>query len=188
MNRHRWLPLASLTAATFALACSHGSASSSSSMGMGGMEASPALASMGKGFDESVVRDLGRLRAATDKFHDLAAAQAAGYPTVTPQCLQNPAAGGMGLHYVQREIVDTTLDVEHPEILLYEPSGNGKPKLTGAEYIVPYRLWAPDQKPPRIFGQNLKQSPELKLWYLHVWAWKENKSGLFADWNPAVKC
>src|SRR5262245_20726875 len=81
MTWHRWLPLASLTAATLTLACSHGSASSSSSMGMGGMDASPALASMGKGYDENVVRDLGRLRAATDKFHDLKAAQEVGYPT-----------------------------------------------------------------------------------------------------------
>src|SRR5262245_50261485 len=51
MIQHRWLPLAGLTVATLALACSHGG-STSSSMGMGGMEASPspALASMGKGY------------------------------------------------------------------------------------------------------------------------------------------
>jgi hypothetical protein len=23
---------------------------------------------------------------------------------------------------------------------------------------------------------------------LHVWAWKDNRSGTFADWNPAVAC
>jgi hypothetical protein len=37
-------------------------------------------------------------------------------------------------------------------------------------------------------GQNLKPAPSLKLWYLHVWVWQENPSGVFADWNPDVKC
>jgi hypothetical protein len=23
---------------------------------------------------------------------------------------------------------------------------------------------------------------------LHVWAWKENPNGTFADWNPKVSC
>jgi hypothetical protein len=23
---------------------------------------------------------------------------------------------------------------------------------------------------------------------LHVWAWKTNPSGMFADWNPRVSC
>jgi hypothetical protein len=37
-------------------------------------------------------------------------------------------------------------------------------------------------------GQSLKQSDPLKIWYLHMWAWRENSAGLFADWNPAVQC
>ncbi len=37
-------------------------------------------------------------------------------------------------------------------------------------------------------GQNLKPARSLGLWYLHVWVWQENPSGLFADWNPSVKC
>jgi len=23
---------------------------------------------------------------------------------------------------------------------------------------------------------------------LHVWIWRENPSGMFADWNPTVHC
>jgi len=23
---------------------------------------------------------------------------------------------------------------------------------------------------------------------LHVWAWKDNPNGLYADWNPRVNC
>jgi hypothetical protein len=28
----------------------------------------------------------------------------------------------------------------------------------------------------------------LGIWYLHVWIWEPNPSGLFADWNPSVTC
>jgi len=28
----------------------------------------------------------------------------------------------------------------------------------------------------------------LGIWYLHVWHWEPNPSGVFADWNPNVKC
>lgn len=137
--------------------------------------------------DSSVTRDLERLRNATAPFRDIAAAQAVGYPTATPPCLSSPA-GGMGHHFVNRSHVDDKLDLEHPEILLYGPSADGKPKLLGVEYIIPYRILPPESQPPRIFGQDLKRSEELRLWYLHVWAWEQNASGLFADWNPAVKC
>jgi hypothetical protein len=26
------------------------------------------------------------------------------------------------------------------------------------------------------------------LWTLHVWLFKHNPNGLFADWNPLVRC
>jgi hypothetical protein len=135
-----------------------------------------------------VADDLARLRAATAGFRDIAAAQAAGYPTSTPPCLANPPAGGMGHHYVNRAQVDGRLELEHPEILLYAPDGTGKLKLVAVEYIIPYRILPPDSEAPRIFGQALRQSESLKLWYLHVWAWEDNPAGLFADWNPAVTC
>lgn len=138
--------------------------------------------------DPGVTGDLQRVRAATKAFRDIAAAQAAGFPTATPTCLSNPTAGGMGHHYVNRAQVDGKLDVEHPEILLYAPAGGGKMKLVAVEYIVPYRILPREAEAPRIFGQTLRQSDELKLWYLHVWAWETNTAGLFADWNPAVKC
>ena len=138
--------------------------------------------------DAAVRRDLEKVRAATAPYRDLAAAQAAGYPTSTPPCLSNATAGGMGHHYVKRDIVDAQLDLEHPEILLYAPDGEGKQKLVAVEYIIPYRLLPRESEAPRILGQALRQGDELKLWYLHVWAWEENSAGLFANWNPAVKC
>ncbi len=135
-----------------------------------------------------VTRDLERVRAVTAPFQDIAAAQAAGWPTSNPPCLANPSAGGMGHHYVNRAHIDDKVEVERPEILLYAPDGNGKQKLVAVEYIIPYRIRPRDAEPPTIFGQQLRRSDELSLWYLHVWAWEENANGLFADWNPRVKC
>lgn len=135
-----------------------------------------------------VARDLERVRQSTAAFRDLAAAQAVGYPTAKPPCLANAMAGGMGHHYVNRSFVDAKLELERPEILLYAPDGDGKSKLVAVEYIIPYRIRSRESEPPTIFGEKLRRSDELSLWYLHVWAWEENSNGLFADWNPAVKC
>jgi hypothetical protein len=146
------------------------------------------LPSWAASYDESVKSDLARVRDATADFHDVAAAHAVGYPTAMPQCLENQPHGGMGLHYMKRDLLDTSLDVEHPEILVYAPAKDGKPKLVGVEYIVPYSAWDREKQAPTIFGQNLKRSDELKIWYLHVWAWEPNEKGLFDDWNPAVTC
>ncbi|HJU88101.1 MAG TPA: hypothetical protein VJ672_01830 [Gemmatimonadaceae bacterium] len=138
--------------------------------------------------DKGVKRDLARVRAATAAFKDITAARAAGYPTAVPQCIENPGVGGMGHHYVKRDLLDDKVDVERPEILIYAPPADGKPKLIGVEYIIPYRVWDREREAPEIFGQKLKRSDELKIWYLHVWAWENNRNGLFADWNPAVRC
>jgi hypothetical protein len=135
-----------------------------------------------------VQRDLERVRSVTAPFRDIAAAQAAGWPTATPPCLANAMLGGMGHHYVNRAHVDAKLELEKPEILLYAPDSAGKQRLIAVEYVIPYRLLSRDATPPKIFGQELRRSDELSLWYLHVWAWAENKNGLFADWNPDVKC
>lgn len=171
MHDRCWTTITTLCAATWIAACA----------------GTPARQPQTEMLDSSVTRDLERVRAATAAYRDLAAAQAVGYPTATPPCLAS-AAGGMGHHYINRSTVDAKLDLEHPEILLYAPGADGKPKLLGVEYIIPYRVLPPESQPPRILGQDLKRSDEMKLWYLHVWLWEPNASGLFANWNPAVKC
>lgn len=138
-------------------------------------------------FGTDVLHDLERVREVTAEFHDLAAAHAAGYPTRVPRCMENQPAGGMGLHYMHQALLDDQLDVEKPEILVYAPAAEGAPKLVGVEYVVPLDVWTAEE-PPRIFDQSLKRSEGLGIWYLHVWAWEPNPNGLFADWNPAVRC
>lgn len=137
--------------------------------------------------DAATQRDLERVRAATQKYRDIAAARADGFPSGTPRCLSHPTAGVMGYHYVDQRRVDDKLELERPEILLYARDTDGKDHLTAIEYVIPLSRWTRSE-PPRIFGQTLKRSEALKLWYLHVWAWEENPVGLFADYNPRVKC
>jgi hypothetical protein len=141
-----------------------------------------------EGFDASVQRDVETLRAATSKYHELAAAEAAGYPTKMPRCIADSTMGGMGHHLIDRTAFDDKLDIAHPEMLIYAPAGNGKVELVAVEYAVPYRAVAATAKPPRLFGQELRRYDEFNYWSIHVWAWRKNAAGLFADWNPAVKC
>ena len=146
------------------------------------------VARLTEGFDANVRRDVETLRSATSKFHDLTAAETAGYPTKMPMCVADSTMGGMGHHLIDRQLVDDKLEIERPEMLIYAPSGEGKVELVGVEYIVPYRFLPSTEKPPRLFGQELKRYDQYNYWELHVWAWRHNAAGLFADWNPAVKC
>ena len=96
--------------------------------------------------------------------------------------------GAMGYHHVNRGYVDAKVDVERPEILLYERLPSGRYRLNGMEFIVPYRAWPRDSVAPVLLGQTLKHEDNLNIWYLHVWAWTKNDEGLFADFNPGVQC
>jgi hypothetical protein len=138
-------------------------------------------------FGQAVDRDVTAVRAATESFKVLANAVAAGYDAHVMQCVQNPPDGGMGFHHAKAALRDSNLEVEKPEILTYARTPDGQYKLTGVEYVIPITAWSRNE-PPSIMGQNLKRAESLGIWYLHVWIWEPNPSGLFADWNPRVKC
>ena len=142
----------------------------------------------GGGSTGSVDRDVARIRAATEVFKSLDAAVGAGYERNAGQCIQHQPHGAMGYHHQNRSLLDDRLEMERPEILVYERLPGGEYRLNGVEYIVPFSVRPPTASAPTIMGQSLKPAPSLKLWYLHVWVWTENPSGLFADWNPLVKC
>jgi hypothetical protein len=138
------------------------------------------------GFGEAVDRDIMTVRDATAKFKTTAAAEAAGYKRVT-DCVQHQPAGAMGYHFQNDALLDTTLDLQHPEVLVYEKMSNGTFQLTGVEFLVPISAWK-STEPPRIMGQALIKADSIGYWFLHVWTWKSSPSGLFAPWNPDVKC
>jgi hypothetical protein len=94
----------------------------------------------------------------------------------------------MGIHFANGGLVgDGALDELHPEALLYEPK-DGKLQLLGVEYVVIAENWnANHQAPPVLMGQlfNYAGAPNRygspAFYELHVWAWKTNPNGMFAD-------
>jgi hypothetical protein len=70
---------------------------------------------------------------------------------------------------------------------MYEPSAGGKLTLIGVENITFKGL---AELNGHLFSFNI--SPNRyglgPFYELHVWAWKENRKGAFADMNPDVSC
>lgn len=152
---------------------------------------------------------LAAIRQATARFHDPAAAIAAGYIPVSP-CETLPGVGGMGVHYLNPGLAaDLTSDPLAPELLLYVPSGKGW-RLVGVEYFSvalantnsgPAPWFAAGPPPngffnpaPSVLGRTFDgpmagHNPQMPWHYdLHVWIWKGNPAGIFEAWNPKVRC
>jgi hypothetical protein len=136
--------------------------------------------------------DLARVRAATAKFHQIPAAEAAGYHLVPglDYCFDNPGVGGMGVHYIKTSSLDLILDPLQPEAMVYSVGENGQFQLGAVEYIVPAAAWdaAGASAPPSVLGHTLHLNQALGVYVLHAWIWQENPSGMFSDWNPKVHC
>ena len=131
--------------------------------------------------------DLDALRRVTTPFQTFQTATTAGWSAKITGCMKD-AAGGMGFHYGNPAIIDATVRVEEPELLLYEPDQSGTLRLVAVEYIIPFSAHSKSDAAPVLFGQQFKPNDTFQLWGLHVWAWKDNPSGLYADWNPSVSC
>ncbi|MEP6692513.1 MAG: hypothetical protein ABJD07_15240 [Gemmatimonadaceae bacterium] len=132
-------------------------------------------------------QDLEALRRVTTPFQNFQAATTSGWSAKITPCMSDPS-GGMGYHYGNTALIDGSVSVEQPELLLYEPDQAGTLRLVAVEYIVPYSAHSRSDAPPVLFGREFKKNDTFQLWGLHVWAWKENANGLYADWNPQVSC
>jgi len=129
-----------------------------------------------------------KARAATETFKVLDSAVARGYAANVPNCISDSTHGAMGYHHLNRGYVDNRVDIDKPEFLLYEKKPDGKYQLNGVEYVVPFRVWPKDSVPPKLLGRDMIRSEALSYWYMHMWIWTRNEAGLFADWNPGVRC
>jgi hypothetical protein len=155
------------------------------STGTGTDAASPYRAALSaKGADAQENKDLAALRSATEKFHKIEVAAQAGWnEQVPPGCFTSPD-GSMGFHF--RNLANVgTLDPSAPQFVMYEPQKDGSMRLVGVEFIA---LGSPTDTPPVLFGQKFQWNSTFGIWALHVWAWRENPSGLYANWNPKVSC
>ena len=127
-----------------------------------------------------------RVRAANSRFADVKAAIAEGYAPIP--CTSGVDGGAMGVHYVNGEYLkDEIPDIKRPQAVMYEPLPDGKMELIAVEYIT-------FKGPASLQGQlfSFTGAPNrygLSPFYeLHVWAWKANPRGVFADMNPNVTC
>ncbi|MGZ8755391.1 MAG: hypothetical protein ACXW15_09405 [Acidimicrobiia bacterium] len=161
--------------------------------------ASPALAHGGNTGSEAR-RDLAKAAKVTAKYHRVGRAINDGFlPFAIPEeaggtlltirgekitCFDSPD-GGMGVHYVRN--IDEVLDPIDPEALVYSVGRNGRLQLVALEYIIPEEFVVDPANPPVLFGRPMHHHSYLPVYILHVWIWKWNPDGMFADFNPRVQ-
>jgi hypothetical protein len=138
---------------------------------------------------------LAELRKVTARFHNMETAMAAGYETRITPCWAHHSAGAMGYHYGNTELLDAEVDLLQPEVVMYEPQPGGHMRFVGMEYIVPLAAWeeaghdlSDAADVPELLGQRYTRHSFLPIFKLHIWLWRQNPAGVFADWNPNVTC
>lgn len=127
-----------------------------------------------------------KVREMNARFADVGAATAEGYAPIP--CVSGIDGGAMGIHYVNGALIeDGEIDLTRPEAVMYEPQADGTMELVAVEYIT-------TKGPANLDGHlfSFTNSPNrygLPPFYeLHVWAWRDNPTGTFADMNPKVSC
>ena len=135
------------------------------------------------------------VRQVTARYRDVEVAEADGYQPMFG-CVSGDSSGAMGLHYVNLGLyADGKIDAYQPDIVIYEPTSSGRPRLIGADYIVDAATWNETHtQAPELNGQifHYYAAPNrygLNAFYtLHVWAWKDNPTGTFVNWHQEVSC
>lgn len=158
---------------------------------------------------------INKVRRDTRAFHTVSNALAAGYVLPSPAVCVSSPAGAMGIHWPNPRLIgDIFVAAEHPEVLLYLPNREGGYELVGVEYFAPVLVrnistgvvapwfskesWGAGYQivnaAPILFGQTFQgpmagHDPGMPWHYdLHAWIWKNNPSGMFAQFNPSISC
>jgi hypothetical protein len=97
--------------------------------------------------------------------------------------------GPVGTVYVNMgRLADGIINPASPDALIYVSNGStDHPALVGVELAIPYSLWTSAQ-PPKFLGASFQREDEFGVFGLHVWVWRDNPKGLFAESNPNVSC
>jgi hypothetical protein len=104
----------------------------------------------------------------------------------------NPRVDGVGIHS----------DFSEPSVLIYEPLADGSLELVAVENLVFIEAWrsAGNEAPPSFHGvpwDRMVDDPTTALdeahgfephFDRHVWLYRENPNGVFAQYNPTVTC
>jgi len=147
---------------------------------------------------ESPLRQLIEAYRTTAPFHNVDNALAAGWE-VQPMCMDYPdglmgeAPGTMGHHFFNADYLTDggRIDPSEPELVLYEKRADGTWRLNAVEYIISARDLPGTAPAPELFGRKFTWFPDVGaagVWGLHVWLWRANPHGLFANLNPLVTC
>lgn len=123
--------------------------------------------------------ELKMARNATARYQNLDSALADGYVDIDVNT-QN-----MGHHFMKESLVDGIVDLEKPEILVYNKDHHGKPYLVAIEYAVPLNLPKPEgyTGDADVWDGNVV----FQLWLLHAWVWNYNPAGVFHSTNPSLQ-
>ena len=127
-----------------------------------------------------------KVRTALDRFKDVNVAVKEGYSPIP--CASGVDGGAMGIHYGNGAYLkDDAVDLNKPEAVMYEPMPDGKLALIAVEYIT---TKGPASLENHLFSfTGTPNRYGLPAFYqLHVWAWKPNPAGAFADMNMNVSC
>jgi len=132
----------------------------------------------------------------------------------TAEMMGAPAElGVMGIHFFRPDLlgvtateprvdgVGTHTDFSQPAILIYEPQSDGSLELVAVENLVFKKAWeAVQAQPPSFHGvpyDLMVDDPETQLdeahmfaphYDRHVWVYRENPNGVFAQYNPNATC
>jgi hypothetical protein len=122
--------------------------------------------------------------------------------------------GAMGVHYMRMDLLDIEeqeprvagtgrhTDFLQPAILLYEPQADGSMELVGVENVVFEIAWdsVGFNEPPTYQGlpyvymadDSTTEADEAHMfephYERHIWLFRENPNGMFAEFNPNVTC
>jgi hypothetical protein len=123
--------------------------------------------------------------------------------------------GAMGIHYVRFDLLGisappnprvdgtgTHTDFLNPAVLIYEPQADGALELIAVENLVFAKAWkeAGHDAPPSFHGLPFDTMVDAAATPVdeahnfephhdrHVWLYRENPNGIFAQFNPRVTC
>lgn len=123
--------------------------------------------------------------------------------------------GGMGIHFFRPDLLGITAppnprvdgngthtDFRKPSILIYEPREDGSLELVAVENLVFKKAWheAGNKGLPTFHGveyDHMFDDPKTKIdeahnfephYDRHVWLYRPNANGMFAQFNPTVTC
>lgn len=132
-----------------------------------------------------------------------------------PMMGRSATLGAMGVHYFRPDLLGisgppnprvngsgTHTDFNQPAILIYEPQADGSNELVAVENLVFIKAWeaAGNKEPPSYQGQlfnKMEDDPATTIdeahmfephYDLHVWLYRDNPNGMFAQFNPNVTC